>query len=417
MITRRKLMQTAAVGLGASALSHYGRYAVAQTNEPIRIGIATPLSGPGETTGIALRAGFEIAVDQINSAGGVLGRPLELVLRDDKANAQQANAVVRELLGMGVNLITGTNSSGVAAALAPVVEQENGVLLLSLASAASLNHENYNPHMFRISETPTARFTGLAQIAARKNKDLKRWGAIIPDTDFGHSSWAAFSSSLRRMIPEEGGEEPEILDPIVVPLFSNDYKTYITAAMRVPFEGLFHATYGADSITLFSQARPYGLTQKAKAIYDSGNEFVVAKAMKTQTPEWWTSIFWYHENHPDNPLSQALYEEYSRRNNVLPPEGYVGEAHADIYALAAAIEKAGSTETGPVIEALKGLEFDTVTGPRKIRPEDNQAIKDIEAVYIKPSDNESGWEVSDQAKVDGAPMIEPPSPGEKLVVE
>lgn len=417
MITRRRLMQTAAAGAGATALSYYGKYAVAQTNEPIRIGIATPLSGPAETTGIALRTGFEIAVEQINEAGGVLGRPLELVLRDDKSNVQQANAVVRELLGMGVNLITGTNSSGVAAALGPVVQQENGVLLTSVASAASLNHENYNPNVFRISETPSARFAGLAQIAAQKNKDLKKWSAIISDTDFGYSSWAAFSSTLSKMMVAEGGEAPEILDPIVVPLFSSDYKTYIAAAMRVPFEGLFQATYGADSITLFSQARAYGLTKKAKAIYDSGNEFVVAKSMKQQTPEWWTSIFWYHENNKNNPISQGLYDRYAARGNPLPPEGYVGEAHADIYALAAAIEKAGSTETEAVIAALRGLEFDTVTGPRRIRPEDNQAVKSIEAVFISAADNDAGWAVTDQAKVDGEQIIEPPSPGEKLVVE
>ncbi|MBX3529437.1 MAG: ABC transporter substrate-binding protein [Rhizobiaceae bacterium] len=414
MVSRRTILKTAAVGVGAATLNYYGRYAVAQTNDPIRIGVMTPLSGPAETSGLAVKAGAEIAVAQINKAGGIKGRPLALEFRDDKANVAQATAAARELLGMGINLLTGSNSSGVVAALGPVMQQENGVLISTLASAASINHENYNPNVFRAGETPYARMRGLAQIAAQKHKDLRSWSGIIPDTDFGRSSWAVFSSALKEFIPAAGGAAPEILDPVVVPLFSPDYKNFITALMRVPFEGLFQATYGADSITLFNQARPYGLVQKAKAIFDSGNEFVVAKAMKNQTPAWWGSIFWYHDNHKDNPIAQALYNDFDAISDNMPPEGYVAEAHADIYAYAKAVEKAGSTETPAVVAALKGLEWQTATGRRFMRPEDNQAIKDIEAVYVEPADNAAGWRVADAAKVAGDSMIEPPTPGQKL---
>ncbi|MGO4835613.1 ABC transporter substrate-binding protein, partial [Rhizobiaceae sp. 2RAB30] len=332
---------------------------------------------------------------QINKAGGVLGRQLALEFRDDKANVQQATAASRELLGMGINLLTGTNSSGVVAALGAVMQQENGILLSTLASAASINHENFNPNVFRAGETPYARMRGLAQIAAQKHGDLKTWSGIIPDTDFGRSSWAVFSSALKEFVPAAGGAEPEIIDPVVVPLFSSDYKTFITAAMKIPFEGLFHATYGADSITLFNQARPFGLTQKAKVIFDSGNEFVVAKAMKSQTPAWWGSIFWYHDNNKDDPVSQALLKDFEAISDNMPPEGYIAEAHADIYAFAKAIQKAGSTETQAVVAALKGLEWETATGRRVMRAEDNQAIKDVEAVYVEPSDNPAGWAVKD----------------------
>lgn len=414
MITRRAALKTAAAGSAATAMSYYGQYAVAQTSQPIRIGVMTPLSGPAETSGRAVKAGCEIAVAQINKAGGVKGRPLALEFRDDKANVAQATAAARELLGMGVNLLTGPNSSGVVAALGPVMQQENGVLISTLASAASINHENFNPNVFRASETTYARMRGLAQIAAQKHRDLRKWSGIIPDTDFGRSSWAVFAAALKEFIPATGGAAPEILDPVVVPLFSSDYKSFITAAMKIPFEGLFHATYGADSITLFQQARPFGLTKKAKAIFDSGNEFVVAKAMKGQTPTWWGSIFWYHENHKDNAISNALYKDYAASFTDMPPEGYIAEAHADIYAFAAAIEKAGSTETPAVIKALKGLEWDTATGRRIMRAEDNQAIKDIEAIYVEASDGASGWSVKDSAKVGGGKMIEPPSPGKKL---
>ncbi|MEW5423330.1 ABC transporter substrate-binding protein [Amorphus sp. 3PC139-8] len=413
MVTRRTVLKGAAAS--AVALSSYGRWSVGYAaDNPIRIGVMTPLSGPAETSGRSVKAGVEIAAAQINAEGGVLGRPIQLEFRDDKANVAQATAMAHELLGSGVNLLTGSNSSSVVAALGPVMQQENGVLIGTLASAASLNHENYNPNVFRASETPYARMRGLAQIASKQSGDLKRWSGIIPDTDFGHSSWETFVGGLKEFFPSEAGVEPEILDPIVVPLFSSDYKSYIADAMKTPFEGLFHATYGADSVTLFQQARPYGLTKKAKAIYDSGNEFVVAKAMKEHTPAWWGSIFWYYGNHEDNPMSNALYEDYAAKYNDLPPEGYIAEGHADIYAFAKAIETAGSTETAAVIDALKGMEWETATGIRTMRAEDNQAIKTIEAVYIEPADNENGWTISAADKVPGGDLIEPPSPGKKL---
>ena len=95
MVTRRTILKTAAVGAGAAAMSYYGKYAVAQTNEPIRIGVMTPLSGPAETSGLAVKAGCEIAVAQINKAGGINGRQLALEFRDDKANVAQATAAAR----------------------------------------------------------------------------------------------------------------------------------------------------------------------------------------------------------------------------------------------------------------------------------------------------------------------------------
>ena len=95
--------------------------------------------------------------------------------------------------------------------------------------------------------------------------------------------------------------------------------------------------------------------------------------------------------------------------------GWAAEAQAAILAYKAAVEKAGNSETDAVIEALKGLTFDSATGKRIIRPEDNQAIKNVELCFIEPSaEAESGFAVTDYVQVDGAKVIEPPTPGEPL---
>ncbi len=116
MISRRALLAGSAGS--ALALSANPRIVVGQTNEPIKIGVVTPLSGPQEFIGSFVKSGAEVAAEMINKAGGVKGRPLQLEFRDEKANPAAATTVARELLGLGYNLQLGTISSTVALAYA-----------------------------------------------------------------------------------------------------------------------------------------------------------------------------------------------------------------------------------------------------------------------------------------------------------
>jgi branched-chain amino acid transport system substrate-binding protein len=134
---RRQVLQYgtfAATGLAFPSFSN------AQAG-PIKIGLVTPLSGPQEFIGIFVKNGAEVAVDQINKAGGILGRPVQLEIRDDKASPAAALAVTRELLGAGVNLHIGGISSAVVLAVAPVMQQENGIHVTCGAGTEKMNHE------------------------------------------------------------------------------------------------------------------------------------------------------------------------------------------------------------------------------------------------------------------------------------
>ena len=205
-----------------------------------------------------------------------------------------------------------------------------------------------------------------------------------------------------------------IHEPIIVPFGAADYKTYISQAMRSPAKGIYNSTYGGDSVTFFQQARPFGLF-KDRVLVDSANEFIVANALKENTPPHWTGTHWYNETNRDNPLSVRFYEAYVEHTGDDQPMGWAGEAQAAIAAYAAAIEKAGSTETEPVIAALKGLTIDTVTGKRLIRAEDNQAVKDVELIYIEPDASAPrGYRVTETIRIDGPSVMEPPTPGQPL---
>jgi len=408
--TRRQFLGTTAVaGAMATGLVAAPWVRRAHAADPITLGVVTPLSGPAEFIGKFVKNGAEVAVKLMNEAGGVNGRELALEMRDSKVNPAAATAAARELLGEGVNLQLGTISSAVALAMGPLMEQENGIMITCGAGTEKLNHENYNSHVFRPGDGPVGRNKSFARLASERYPEITEWTGIIPDHEYGRTTWAIFVDGLLTFYPEV-----TIHDPIIVPYGAGDYKSYIAQAMRSPAKGIYNSTYGGDSITLFQQARPFGLFRD-KVLVDSANEFIVANALKDNTPGHWTGTHWYNETNKDNPLSNAFYEAYVAHTGDDQPMGWAGEAQAAVAAYAKAVEMAGSTETAAVIKALKGITIDTVTGKRLIRAEDNQAVKDVELMYIEPDASAPrGYKVTETIRIDGESVIEPATPGEPM---
>jgi len=407
---RRQVLQFGAAGASALALPQLAR---AQSG-PLRIGLITPLSGPQEFIGTYVKNGAEVAVEQINKAGGILGRQVALEIRDDKANPAAALAAAREMLGMGINLHVGGISSAVVLALAPVMQQEKGVHLTCGAGTEKMNHEAYNEHMFRPGDSPDARGRAQAKLMAEKYPNVTRWTGLIPDHEYGRTMWSIFVDGLLEFYPAIAKKKPEILDPVLMPYGVSDYRNGITAALRVQADGCFNATYGGDAITMFQQARGFGLMQRYKVVCDAANEFLVARGMKQQLPPQWTGMHYYAAANKGNAMSDRFVADYLAKTRDPEPLGWAAEAHSAVYALARAIDKGRSADTPSVIRNLKGLTWDTVTGSRTMRAEDNQAVKDVELVYIEPDNTEKGYKVAQYIKVDGRTSILPPAPGQKL---
>jgi branched-chain amino acid transport system substrate-binding protein len=407
---RRHVLQFGAAAASSLALP---QFALAQ-GSPLRIGLVPPLSGPQEFIGTYVKNGAEVAVEQINKAGGILGRQVALEIRDDKANPAAALAATRELLGAGINLHIGGISSAVVLAMVPVMQQENGVHLTCGAGTEKMNHEAYSEHMFRPGDSPDARGRAQAKLMAERYPNITRWTGLIPDHEYGRTMWGIFVDGLLEFYPAIAKKKPEILDPVLMPYGVSDYRNGITAALRQQADGCFNATYGGDAITMFQQARGFGLMQRYKVVCDAANEFLVARGMKQQLPAQWTGMHWYAAANKGNAMSDRFLADYQAKTKDPEPLGWAAEAHAAVYALARAIEKGKSTETKSVIANLKGLTWDTVTGPRFMRPEDNQVVKDVELVFLEPANTDKGYAVKEYVKVDGKSSIMPATPGQKM---
>ncbi len=415
-VNRRDLMKWAGAGAalaGSGTLA--GSMAHAQESGPIKLGYISSLSGAQAPLGQPMLLGAQIAVDQINQAGGVNGRKLELVVRDDKAKPADATVAARELAGSGVNLHFGVVSSAVALALIAMLEQEKSVLITCAAHSDKLTKENFNRHYFRVTDNPYMRLRFMARGAAERHGAVLGWSGLIPDHEYGRTTWNCFEEGLRDYYPALTKQQPKITPPLKTQYGATDYRNVIGAAMGLPAEGFLNAAYGGDAVTLFKQAKPYGFFNKAKVIIDSANEFVVAKAMKQELPDHWVGTHWYSGAFQDVPLNNAVFAEYKKRTGDEYAMGWIGEGHAAVMAYAKAIQEAGTTETQAVIKALEAVRFDTVCGPRYFRKEDHQAVKTLVMYRLRGSKTASaGFEVVEYVKMPGEEFIDPPTPGKPL---
>ena len=200
---------------------------------------------------------------------------------------------------------------------------------------------------------------------------------------------------------------------------------HIAALQQSRADALFVAVNGDDAVAFYQQAQLAGLLSRTRVLADSENELTVPQTLGASTPEHlWLGVSWYYGGYQALPMGRQLYDDYVRSTGNAMPLGFVNAGHSAIYAYAAAIEKAGTTETPAIIKALEGLTFGTAKGRVTFRPEDHQAVCDVNFIRIKHVEqgltmdiNEGerpDIEVSEFIRLDGSDVIEPPSPGRKL---
>ncbi|MEV5407139.1 ABC transporter substrate-binding protein, partial [Streptomyces albidoflavus] len=206
--TRRTFLGTS---LGALAASR-GLPALAQEG-PIKIGCITTLSGAASILGKPQHLGMEIAAKKINESGGILGRKVQIIVRDDQSKPDVAVAAVRELSSDGVKIFAGVLASPVALAISGIAE-ELGIVFLNAASHGNnLTHENFRKNYFRVTDYSAMRISAASRLMAEKYPDVTKWGAIIPDAEIGRSTLATFQFAMPKYYGELNKKQVTIDEP------------------------------------------------------------------------------------------------------------------------------------------------------------------------------------------------------------
>src|SRR3974390_818742 len=248
MISRRFLAVIAAASLVP---------AVAAAQGTIKIGYPMPLSGPASVYGVPITKGAEMAVQEINAKGGVLGRKLELLQRDSKANADEAVRLARELIiKNNVDFLSGTLTSAEAPAFSTIGKENKIVFVAPTSKTIQLTSPaNLHPYIFRLaSNTDIDGRTGASIIAGMK--DVKRVATIAPDYAYGRDAVAAFVDYIKKAQPDI-----EIVDQQWPKLGQSDFTPFITAQMGKKPDAVFCDVFGGDFVTLAKQAGPLGYFQ------------------------------------------------------------------------------------------------------------------------------------------------------------
>jgi len=343
--------------LAASAL------AGAQT-APIRIGEINSYSNiPQFTT--PYRQGWQLALDEVNAAGGLLGRKVEVIARDDGGKPEEAQRQAIELLSsQGVDILAGGYLSNVGLALADQAQRSKHVFIASEPLSDAIVWDKGNRYTFRLRPSTYMQAAMLVEEAAKM--PAKRWATIAPNYEYGQSAVASFRELLKAKRPdvEFVAEQWPVLGKL-------DAGTVLQAVAQAKPDALFNVTFGADLAKLVREGNQRMLFPKLPVVSLLSGEPEYLDVLKDETPPGWivTGYPWDQIDTREHASFAANYYAKYREN---PKMGSV-VGYATMQAIFAAIRKAGSVDSEKLIRALRGLHFVTPFGATEFRAIDQQS--------------------------------------------
>jgi branched-chain amino acid transport system substrate-binding protein len=367
----RKVFGGLVVAIFMAAVIIGGGEALASSGT-IKIGSVYIFSGFAATYGQFAKQGLELAVDEINKSGGILGKKLKVYFEDSHAKAPIALRAIRKLVyEKGVDFLIGLDSSGVAKGVVPYLKELKVPLIITHAATPDVTGSQCNKYTFRVSVNINQNVMAAARIAA-KTKAVK-WTTIGPDYAFGHQSWEYFQKYLSKLNPKA-----KFMKTVAFPkIATEDYSPYITSIMAAKPDGVFISLWSGDLVNFIKQANKMGFFNKGYTVLMSlGAATEVLYALRDQMPTgvWVGTRYWFLAN--NSPVNKHFVEAYKARYGVYPSYN-AQNAYAAVYALKAAIEKAGTTNKEAVIKALEGLKVNVPAGNIYIRPGDHQAVLNV----------------------------------------
>lgn len=414
---RRTILKVVA---GALALSPLVALQTASAqDDKIRLGLITQMSGFAQAYGLAAKAGAEIAVETINAAGGVNGKMLELVVRDDAAKTDTTVSHYRDLVGSGIKLIISGPISGPSVALTPLVEQDGVVMISAGATNLSMTHELYTPQAFRLSFTTVPYHGGLVQEVAKRNEPIADWAVISSDSQTVRDITKVMTTGLTKNYKSLYSKDITFHEEIVVKGGAGDFRNQLTQLANTNASGLVVGLIGSDAITFYKQARAFGLDDKFKVVVDLGGELQMAQALGEGLPKnIWSPTPWYAGAYADNAIAQTLNEKSMAVLNTKYPFGYVQYSYDAVVAFAEGIKAAGTDDPKALAAAIRDGSPMGAGGPIVFRKEDNSYLGELTYLnFGSDAGSEGGWKMIETVKIPSNDLIEPATPGAKYEIQ
>lgn len=340
------------------------------------------------------KKGIELALAEVNADGGVLGKPLEFIFRDDQGDPAEAVKIAEELMTRdGAVMLTGTILSHVGLALSSFAAEKGYVYLAAEPLADSLVWKSGNPETFRLRASTWVQAAMLAEEAAKT--DAVRYATIAPNYAYGQDAVAAFKENLIRLKPEV-----EFVAEQWPALFKIDAGAEVQAIERAKPDAIYNVTFGTDLAKFVRDGTDRGLFDGRNVYGLLTGEPEYLDPLGDEAPEGWfvTGYPWYgfEEGTPGKVFADAYIAATDETPKIGSLVGYM-----TVLSIAAAIEEAGATDTASLIAAFEGLEIaDTPIGPLSYRELDHQSTMGAYVGTIAMEDGKGvmvDWEYKDPA--------------------
>ncbi|HET8585522.1 MAG TPA: ABC transporter substrate-binding protein [Casimicrobiaceae bacterium] len=311
------------------------------------------------------RKGMELAVDEINAAGGVLGRRIEVVSRDDNGVPGDAVRVAEELLTRErVALLMGTFASNIGLAVADLAKRRHVLFIAAEPLTDKIVWEDGNKYTFRLRASTYMQTAMLVPEAVKLRKT--RWAIVYPNYEYGQAATATFKQQMQA---QQGGNL-EFVEQ-AVPLGKIEPGAVVQALQDAKPDAIFSSLFGPDLARFVREGELRGLFKDRPVFNLLGGEPEYLDPLKAEAPVGWyvTGYPWYAIETPEHKrflaAYQAKFNDYPRLGSVV---GY-----STVKSAVAAIARAGSTDTEKLVAAMEGLTFETPFGSVMYRAIDHQS--------------------------------------------
>ncbi len=341
------------------------------------------------------KKGMELAVEEINASGGINGKKVELIIRDDNANPGDAVRAAEELVSREkVDVLTGSFLSHIGLALTDFAKQKKFFFLAAEPLTDKIVWQNGNRYTFRLRTSTYMQVAMLVPEAAAMKK--KRWAVVYPNYEYGQSAAASFKTLLKAAQPDV-----EFVAEQAPPLGKVDSGSVVQAIADAKPDAIFNVLFGADLSKFVREGNTRGLFQGREVVSLLTGEPEYLDPLKEETPNGWvvTGYPWYGVQTPEH---KAFFLAYHGKFKDYPRLGSV-VGYSAIKSLAEGMAKAKSTDTEKLITAFRGLKVMTPFGPVVYRPEDHQSTM---GAFVGRTKNDGGKGVMvDYRYMDGAKFL------------
>jgi len=340
-----------------------------QAEQPIKVGVVDPYSGPPAVYGQDALNGFKLALAEINKEG-VLGKKIEFTTRDDKFKVDIGLSMAKELvMNEKVDLLVGTVNSAVSLAISDYVKGEKVPFIVWISKSEKITGEKGHRYVFSTADN-TYMAGKAGGIALSKKPYIKYWIAG-DDYEYGHAIADAAWRNLKSLKPRVeviGQSWWKVGEPDLIP--------YITAMVAAKPDAVIFATGGASMTNALKAIKATGMSEKVPIWIHTATDHTVLKPLGLEAPEGVMGTMDYHFYHPDTPANRAFVKAFQDAYGN-PPGFPAFHAYVTAHLIAKAYRKAGALDREKFINALEGLKVHSPVGEVEMRACDHQAVLPI----------------------------------------